>query len=61
MLCPICKTKTTVEETRGTRRRRVCLRRHSFHTVELVESHWLPAMRAIKAREVLREKGYLKD
>lgn len=35
--CPTCGDRTTVAETRLDRRRRVCRRGHSFHTIERTE------------------------
>lgn len=59
MICPRCGERSATEETRGERRRRVCRLGHSFHTVEVIEQHWLRLSRVDLARRTLREKGYL--
>lgn len=61
MKCPRCGEFAATEETRGgTRRRRVCRNGHSFHTIEVVESTFLPLVKMEQARATLREKGWLK-
>ena len=61
--CPHCGQPTRVVETRNDRRRRVCLSgEHSHYTREVMEGGerlLLLEQRTERARQTLREKGYL--
>lgn len=61
--CPFCNEPTRIVETRDNRRRRVCLSgTHSHYTREVFEGaeHMLLLeQRKERARQVLREKGWL--
>lgn len=63
MKCPTCNAWTSVLDTRETRRRRECANGHRFTTREVLTSeldYAAQAQRAKLARQVLRDKGYLR-
>ncbi len=60
--CPTCSKPTKATETRFNRRRRVCPNGHAHYTLELPEqvlATYLAIERLERARQILRDKGYL--
>lgn len=63
MKCPSCQAWTSVNETRGTQRRRECANGHRFSTLEVSAEefeHLSKQRRYLQAKSRLRAMGYLK-
>jgi transcriptional regulator NrdR family protein len=65
MRCPQCGAWSLVLETRGPRRRRTCGNNHRYTTIEISFKDWREQQRQqkqrlVRARQTLRNKGYLK-